>query len=371
LAVRNASEQQRSEEASMDERLASPFDDRRQHGGAEDEYRLPYVRDCDRIVNTHRFAVLGGKPITTKRNPYTGLLFAWQSALNAETLARIVGANRSLTRAATLAYFVTLPTGAFFAERLLRDRFRSSFLWFTGIAACDNVAALDRESVRQQYRGLNLTKRTEDALRQASALKKAHELGQSFDGPRTATCFEAVLVFYGIAWTEITIAIRALSHDGLSFDNERLLAPFGPDVTAAFRATAEPGNTERAVDALVEQLGLAALEDLRTLEVQWERGNVNAIGFDSAFFTATKALGDEIRTRADANVSLIARRTFLSEAIERLFKAYSQLPVAEIPWDYRAVAKQSGLDNSVVRAWYSCHAFCALSETELRNFIDD
>ncbi len=133
---------------------------RREFPEAEHPYRLPFQRDCGRIIHSRAFRRLAGKTqVFTYRNSdhfRSRLTHTMEVAQIARTVARALGLNDDLTEALALSHDIGHPPFGHAGERALDDALRQYGLRFD-----HNLHALriveHFENRYLGFRGLNLT----------------------------------------------------------------------------------------------------------------------------------------------------------------------------------------------------------------------
>ena len=103
--IRNKILQIEFERKTLNSEISLGFLEVRENKTNDENLRIGYARDIDRIVNSIDFSSLSRKYVTSSNSNYSLLLFSIQASRNCETLSRIFGVNSLLCRAVSYGFF--------------------------------------------------------------------------------------------------------------------------------------------------------------------------------------------------------------------------------------------------------------------------
>lgn len=305
---------------------------------------------------------MASKSLTTTTSGYTGLLIATETALNSETLARILGANVLLSRAVGLAYYIAMPTGHFYTQPVLADTLRATtgMEWTLAGASRASARGIGNEyDERFHHHGLNLTEEVLAALECISALEK-HGATACATPP-----FEALIVDYAVRWTRCGVLLRAFNRDGIYFDRDEIATTF---VSASRQKREEKGH-DAEVNWLVRQLGAEAARELNAIAGDWRKVRAKVSARGGQFTRNVESVEALLRRKSDTSVALRARSHSLRLRIEQLLSVF-RVPFENVPPEYAQLADLEEILAELRSSWYAAHRVVQMTDTEMRLYFE-
>jgi dGTPase len=340
---------------------------RREHAEQPHPYRLPFARDCDRILHARAFRRLAGKTQVFTRMPgdppgdhfRSRLTHTLEVTQIARTLAAALGLNRDLAEALALAHDIGHPPFGHAGEKALDHALRAYGLGFDHNLHALRIVTWFEERY-PAYRGLNLTLGVREGI-----VKHSRDYDAA-DHPELQDYFlelrpplEAQLIDLADEIAYLTADLDdGLAAGILSLADVRDAVPlfrgFHDAAMAAFPASAAKLTINEALRRMLDALVTDLLSEVRSRVASLGAATLAEIREASSRVVALSQTMEAGRAAAKAflyanlynSPAIEEAHAHAAEVIEGLFAAFAADP-GLLPEDHQAQIPAQGLARTV------------------------